>query len=677
MLFTRRDFLKLSFALGGTLALPYHWSALAQTGQTSTTVDIRARLGRPLDHNVLKLFRAVADPTTNRVYVSGILTPHIGVWDDEAGEWIGTVDSGFSGSALRYLALDPAAQRLYVRHAAANQLNAIDVVTDQVIATANVPAVFGDMIADAERGLLYIVAGEGAGDMGPGLHALDSATLDVVFSNSEMGPGVNRMAHDGDILYLLDGMQSGPAGRIYRFDLTAQTIAGQIEFALPPSARPVRLEWDTTTARFFVMTPRQGIFVLDPDGNEQHNIPLLDEWTYEDMVFNPASETLMVLMTERPSGGRAAGVQGRAIAYNPDSGQPMTELDFGRKVHSVALNPTSGRVFCPNGDASVLWRVDAAADEVTSLRLGDSLEQVVPVRGGSLLIMNSRLGGNYLVAYNVDSDTMETFEAGTWPIPVRTDLAGETLYVLNAWDSTLSIFDVRTGIDLVDTIDIGLPPGTTDRLPDLAIDTDNGLAFAAYPEHAQIAVIDLNRKERLTTIFLDGVERGADVGGGPGEVQVLANPEKRALFVYLHRQRQMRTFSYDWSLLGSNTIPGRRGTESAFNLLHLDAEKNRLFVGSLVFDAVRGNPTGQQLARGQRIFAMDETTYWVSDVEQRGDDRVRVVVVIDRDSLAEVAAYELGVLEAGIEPEYAYDPARQQFYEAHMTEAVLNIYPVE
>ena len=113
------------------------------------------------------------------------------------------------------------------------------------------------------------------------------------------------------------------------------------------------------------------------------------------------------------------------------------------------------------------------------LRLGDSLEQVVSALAGDSLFLTSRLGGSYLVAVDADTGAAQTFMAGSWPIPLRTDAAGQLLHVLNAWDGTVSVFELMPERRLVATIPTGPPRGTTDRLPVLAVDGVRKRAYAA------------------------------------------------------------------------------------------------------------------------------------------------------------------------------------------------------
>ena len=165
-----------------------------------------------------------------------------------------------------------------------------------------------------------------------------------------------------------------------------------------------------------------------------------------------------------------------------------------------------------------MWAISTDTfDKATPIRIGDSIEQVVLSKDGEKLYMNSRLGGSYLIGYDTNSDSYETFTSGTWPIPIRVDSNGENLIVLNAWDSTLSVYSLFPNRSLLSTIPLGIPKGTTDRIPDMIVDSANGIAYVAYPEFAQIIAVDLKNNRILKTINIMEFKKG-EQSGGPGDI---------------------------------------------------------------------------------------------------------------------------------------------------------------
>lgn len=222
----------------------------------------------------------------------------------------------------------------------------------------------------------------------------------------------------------------------------------------------------------------------------------------------------MVLTSALPASGEVASAAGRLFFFDAATGAPRGEVAVGRKPHRVVFDPDFDAYYLPNADAGTVWRVDAATPgPAEALRLGDSLEGIA--LAGERLVLDSRLGGSYLTLYDPATGSATPFTSGTWPYPALTDRAGGRLFVLDFWDGTLSLFNLGTGApQRTATIPTGLPRGTTDRLPDLVVDEARQRAFAAFPEHARIAVVDLAAGSSGTPLEVPGGQAG-DTGGGP------------------------------------------------------------------------------------------------------------------------------------------------------------------
>ncbi len=634
------------------------------------TVELRELLGREPEENTLKLFRAVVDADRQRVYVAGIMSRHLAVLDSASETWVGNVDSRVDGYALKYLAIDPTNQRLWVRDATHASLSAIDLASGQRTAVVATPATVGAMLPDPGRGLLYLLTASS-----PSFRALDATTLVEAWATDEMGPGVNQAAWDEatDTLLVLDGTAAGPAGRLYRLDPASRRVLATVALALPPGERAHHLAHDPVGRRLVVSVGGRRVRLLAEDGALLAEATLPAGLTIEDLAFEPANRRVVVTSIEPPADGQVAGRAGRVLAWDAATLAPVADLPCGRKIHSLAVDGSTGRLYLPNGDASVLWRLDPDLAEAVPLRLGDSLEQIVPVLGGQALVVNSRLGGSYLMSCQVAGGAVDAFTAGTWPVPIRADAAGQHLLALNAWDSTVSVLALAPPRTLLATVPIGLPEGSTDRLPDLAVDSDRRLAFAAYPEHGQIAVVDWAAMTALAPATVPGLPTG-DTGGGPGQLQLELDPATGRLFALASAQR--RVLVYDASagtpvLLGEVELPTSVPLPEGLDAMLLDAARGRLFVGPAELDGVTGEPTGRALPRGDRVFAVDPDRdwYWAWGLEGHED----VVLVLDRDTLEVRAASSLGST-SGFTPSLALDPVRRRLYVGRMTTVELEVW---
>lgn len=254
---------------------------------------------------------------------------------------------------------------------------------------------------------------------------------------------------------------------------------------------------------------------------------------------------------------------------------------------------------------------------------------------------------------------------------MRTDARGEKLFIVNAWDSTLSIYDVKGARTLVATIPLGLPHGSTDRLPDLAIDTTHQRASVAYPEFGKIVVVDWAARQIVKTIDVTGFKTG-DTGGGPAQLQVAVNENANLLYAFWKDERRLTIYDAAYNVVATQDLraldwKSLRDAPDADNLF-VDAAKHRLFVSAFELDARTGKPTGRKLARGQQIVTLNAAanTYWAIGVETIGGKTTNVVVTLDRESLAVRAAKSLNAVSGNGES-FALDLARKRLYVGKMT----------
>ncbi|MEY2820121.1 MAG: Carboxylesterase NlhH [Chloroflexota bacterium] len=286
--------------------------------------------------------------------------------------------------------------------------------------------------------------------------------------------------------------------------------------------------------------------------------------------------------------------------------------------------------------------------------------------GGHLVAL---LGTSYIARYYLVEGSAASFSAGTWPIPLRRDSAGDFLFSLNAWDSTLSVYSMTPSETLLGTISLGIPAGSTDRLPDLAIDSTHKLAFAAYPEFGLVAVVNWETMQPVTTINIPNAETG-DTGGGPGQLQVIVNESANRLFVYEPKARAVYVYdtANNFSLLNSVDVKAQSKSigQADADLFFFDATSNRLFLGTVELDSTTGQPTGNLLPAGNKIFGMDseDNLYWVLDSQNSA------ILALDRTSLAIRHSQPMPESSSNLATA-AYDPVNKQVFIGYLITANL------
>lgn len=667
---SRREFLSLTATLAAGMAtraaVPLNAappSTITVTGTAQAAV-LRA-LGRSLDRNVLKLFRVVADGARNRLYVTGIMSPYIAMLDGDTHEPIRTFDTGIGGNAIKYLALDEGNNRLYVRDDTNNQVLALDLNTGGRIGPVALTGIAGGMTADPNRGVLYIPTLEA-----PGLRALNGANFETSFTSSAFGTTVTSLIVDptDDVLYGLDSVQG--QGRIYKMRLSDRSTTA-IEFDVNPRVTARAFQWSRSGQRFYVCVPGLGVMVVSATGRIERSLALPDGMEFEDMSFDDRNGRLFALFMETAAAGEVAATGAHVWSYDGRDWSEKTA--FGIKPHSVVANPASGRFYAPAGDESTVWWGEGSAASASRLRIGDSVESVVVA--GSALYMNSRIGGSHLLASDLDGNGMTSFTAGTWPVVMSADSAGRTMVVLNAWDSTVSVFELPSR-QLIATIAIGLAAGTTDRLPDLAVDFSRQRAYAAYPEFGKIAVVDLAGRAALGTITVDGFTTG-DTGGGPNQIEVGVSESSARLLVYCASLRRLAAYDISAAtprLVAETDTPAPSGGERlAWKQMFVDAARDRVMIGRDVYDARTGRSGGTRIGAGQKVFASDDQrgVYWTATVA----DELIAVHTLDRTSLAVIDTQELGAADY-LAPGLAVDSAGGRLYVSHFTAATVDIYRI-
>lgn len=683
---SRRDFFKQASlaALGASLTPLWLTSGLAAHGATPLTgprVDLLRLMARDFDRNTLKLFAVTSDPSRNRVFVAGILSQYISVLDGTTHAGIATLDTGITQNSYKYLAIDTTANRVYVRDTLNARLSSVNLGTGAITGPVNLPEGLGGIVADSARGLVYITTTEA-----PGFRVYDGATLQLVTSIASMGNALLSMVHDpsADELYLLDSSvptTSESIGRIYKLPLATRSHTA-ITFAVSGAGRPSALARSRASGRFYVVVAG-GITVLTSAGTTLHtrSLPGLE---FQDMAFNDADRQLLVLFLEpvneetrkySASGGRLYAYAGDALSGPALTGAALAEISaFGRKPHTIHVNSATGRFYCAAGDDSTVWFGSSGSNQIGGIRIGDSIEHMVASPADGTLYMNSRLGGSYLAAYNPVSGSAAAFTAGTWPTGMEIDPTGQRLVVLNAWDSTISVFALPSR-SLLSTIAIGLPRGTTDRLPDFAVDFTRQRAYASYPEFGQVAVVDLAAGVALAPFTVTGFATG-DIDGGPNQIQIAVSDSAARLLVMSPSLLRLDVYNVSAApvLVGSQSLPSsvtQTGGRPGWKLLFVDDERRRAFVAEVERDVETGALTGRALSHGQRVFAAHSSRnlYWAGAMEGGAIN----IYTFDRTTLSLAETYAAGSADT-LAPDFELDSARGRLFVSHLVAAQFDAY---
>ncbi len=629
----------------------------------TTSLSLLDLQDRPLEENVVKLFSVAVDEARNLVYVAGIMTPDVAILDGASETWVGLVETGIAERGIKYIFLDSAAQYLYVYETAHSQLRRVNVATGQIAGPIRVEGFANLAFVDEAHARFYLPTKKG-------ITAFDGNTLQELFVVQGLGENAGPTVYDAatDSIYLL-ASQEKFSRAILVINAANGQVTNEIQYTTQANGRARWFHFDSAE-RTFVIGLDRTVIRLDMNGSEIGAFPLQNSGTLEDVMYDPATDQTFALSVAAPANGQVAGIGGHVDVYDRN-GSLTSSFDFGRKPHNMHLNPANGHIYLANGDASTLWSISTAAPtQANALRLGDSVEQIIVSGDGSTLYLSSRLGGSYLARYSLSDGSSASFSAGTWPIPLRRDSSGQFLFALNAWDSTLSVYSMTPNETLLGTIPLGLPIGSTDRLPDLAIDSTHKLAYAAYPEFGQVAVVNWETMQPVTVIAIPNAEVG-DTGGGPGQLQVTVNESANRLFVYEPKARAVYVYdtANNFTLLASVDVKAQSKSigQADADLFFFDAQANRLFLGVVELDPVNAQPSGSVLPAGNKIFGVDtaHNLYWVIDTANSA------ILAMDRATLTVRHSQPMPESAANLATA-AYDPVRGQVFIGYLITA--NVY---
>jgi DNA-binding beta-propeller fold protein YncE len=567
------------------------------------TLAVRELLGRAPERNALKLYSAAVDDTRHRLYVAGALTSAIAVYDTQTNQFVGWLDGGVSGELThKFLFVDEVANDLWIADSTLGEVRRIDLDTGTLAGPVAIGPFFGHAVVDSERRRLIVASSES-----PSMRAIDGATLATAWSTNALGAGTGALALDRatDTVFVVDLADRGTTRQIHRLRATDGGTLSDLDYTADNNSRSVAIDRDTNTGELWIGNSRK-ILVVGPNGGTLRSTSI-DGFVFSDGVFASDQNRYFALIELPAEGDEADTAASEVWVYDRTTLARLATLPTGRKTHRMVHSAAEDLLYAPNGDLSTVWQASTASLATPApLRLGESLEGIVPAADG-LVYTSSRLGGSEVHVIDPALGTADWFASGTWPYPVLGNAAKDELYVLDFWDSTLSVYDLLPSRTLTARIPIGLPRGTSDRLPDLALDETRGLAFAALPEYGKVAVVDLAAEAALTPISVPNFPAG-ELGGGPGDLQLAVAPAAGILFVLASDQQQLHRFDLDAGRvsLGAVSLLGLdwnwAGNVADRNALWVDETRGVLFVGPHELALASGQPTGRRLAGNRQVL---------------------------------------------------------------------------
>ncbi|MBX3177778.1 MAG: PASTA domain-containing protein [Candidatus Hydrogenedentes bacterium] len=649
--------------------------------QREHTINLLESTGDPAGANMARPDDARADSTTGEIFITARLTPHIAVYDTATESIARTMDSGFAHPGEKRLFLAPGDAAIYVYDVGSGVLARMDRATGAVTASAALDGPLADAVVDPGANRVYAIL-----RTSPGLRALHAATLVEASTSTAIDGATGDAALDpaGKLLVLNTETESSD-GELRTYDPASDTVETTVTFDMPGSGALTarQLELDPSGTRFFVRTDTAlGIFNMN--GSNGRVLPLASQYRSADMAYDPASGRLIAAVLELPALNAAARRGVALLTFNPNLGQstaPQESFTLGEQHGALAVDTGSNFVLATDPGTGTVWTLQTSPFPPTPsvFEIGSGIGPIVAA--GGRVFGGDRFANSRLFWWIPESATVDQFDAGLWPAPIHLEAAGNTLTVLNAWDSTVSRFDVSGSPVLDATIATGFSVAASERLPSLAVEPSGGRIAVAYPEFAEVAILDAATGGRLRTLAVPSFGSGAQPEGS-GQLQIAFVQDAGSLFFVFDRlSRVLRRFDAGDSFTPLSTanlgglLTGMADAPEHGWLFH-DPDHGVFFVGPLEVSLTSGTATGASLPATQTVIAADTAldVYWtVTQTAISGGLEVTLNTVNRRDySVGDVSFTLPGPLP--VPPEFAFDTANRRFYVAYPHTSELEAY---
>src|SRR5213594_2159967 len=312
-------------------AVEAHWSGAIPPASTAEA-PLRVVADAPLPGSASRFDYQSLEAASGRLFISHMGAGQLVVFDVRAGRVIGNLD-GFP-TVTGVLAV-PAEHRAYASATGDHAVVVVDDSTLQIVARVSGPR-FPDGIAYApEERRVFVSDESGRRDF-----VLDAATNTVVVQ-IELGGEAGNTRYDAGSHCVVVAVQT--ANQLAVIDPATATIVRRITFD-----KAVRYPHGV-----YIDAPHRLAFIA---GQESGTLGVLDLRTLELRQVLPIGSDPDVLAFDPALGRLYVAAESGVVAVFAERDGALVQLGWYRapKAHSVAVDPTTHRVYLPLADVSVL-----------------------------------------------------------------------------------------------------------------------------------------------------------------------------------------------------------------------------------------------------------------------------------------------------------------------------------
>jgi len=656
----------LAVVLCWALLLPLALAAQTSSYRLLHQVDLKNALVSPFQ-NVLKMYDVAVDERRGRAYTSGSQTEYAAMIDIASGVEAGSVRLPFAPQ-LNTLHCNPANGYLLATTPSSSpvKMYAINPGNSQHTGTYTYETKGGGLAFDARTNQIFLADGNA-------IKILNGDNLGLVTSFqpgfSAGGVAIDSLAR---ALYVVSRNLIAGNAVIKVFSLSAPYSL--LRTMNVPSAEVLgELILDAPRQRLFLLGQRVVKTVDLGSGNV-----LATAYTSaatSSKVYAPQQQTLFMTDEDGYSAQGEHGYWGKIYKLHSATGV-MDSVKMGDKPARLAIDNVRQVLVVPSMHGGIVELLHLDTNAVDTVDVGESADEFALSPEGESLYIVKRLGGSRVIRFDKTTKQLSQMRAGNWPCVAEVDSALGKLFVLNAYESSITVFDCSTNLP-AGTISLSIPEGRTDAIPVMHPDQGSHQLYICFPEYEKIALVNAATWREEKVVAIPGFHFDSEVHAAIGVIQLLAAPQQSKLFALQKREKKLKVFDMNsLALLDSVDLKTRWPNGSAFesNLLEYDAVSGNLFLGNLMIDPVNYR-TLATLPALERVLGYSKDRRRLYGISARGGE----VVISEHDagSFALLGTQKIFQQSGKATPVFYYDAAANDLFIAEFNYAVLRHYDLD
>ncbi|CAF3748369.1 unnamed protein product [Rotaria sp. Silwood1] len=192
--------------------------------------------------------------------------------------------------------------------------------------------------------------------------------------------------------------------------------------------------------------------------------------------------------------------------------QVIDSAKRGDKTYKALVYEAGNKLVWPDMHSGYIEMLNLANNVIDSVHIGVTLDEMDVSPDNNSLFIACRLGGSDIIKYDINTLGTTKFKAGSWPCVVRTDSSLNKVFVLNHFQSTISVINPNTNT-VTATINLPLAEGRADAIAVMCYDKFLQKIFVSFPEFGNIVKINAVTNVVESTTPIPGFTFNPDGGG--------------------------------------------------------------------------------------------------------------------------------------------------------------------